>query len=66
VNLVRYVLDYIMHSDDTQVHHSLASLVHNPRRDLHHAFYNTRSKYPRRNHMNDRCSLYSRDRNRRT
>jgi len=55
--LVVCVLDYIMHNDDMQVLRSLAHLVHNPRRDL---------VYTRRDRMNNRMRMYSRDRSRRT
>ena len=48
--LVRGVLHDIMHSDDTQVCHSLAYYVRNPRRDLRHIVHDTRSTYPRRDY----------------
>lgn len=54
-------LDDIMHNVDTQVMRNLAHLVHNLRRDPVHLVHNTR-----RDHMSGRCSMYSRDRNRRT
>ena len=46
-----------MHSVDMQVIHSLAHLVHNPRRDL---------MYTSRDPVRNRCCMYSRDRSRRT
>ena len=51
---------YIMHSDDMQVTRNLVHLVHNPHQDLC-LVHNSRL-----GHMNDRYSLYSRCRNRRT
>jgi hypothetical protein len=47
-----------MRSDEMQDLDSLASLVHNPRRDLMH------NAHPRRDY--NRCCKNSRDRNRRT
>ena len=50
-------LDYIMHNDDTQVHHSHLHHVCNPRRDR---------MSTRRDPVRSRSCMYSRDRSRRT
>jgi hypothetical protein len=49
-----------MHNDDMQVIRNLARHVHNPRRDPP-LVHNTR-----RDRVNNRMRMYSRDRNRRT
>jgi hypothetical protein len=52
---------YIMRSDDMQAIRNHVNLVHSPHLDLVYLVYNTRL-----DHKNDHCSMYSRDRNRRT
>ena len=53
-------LDYIMHNACMQAIRNLARHVHNPHRDPC-LVHNTR-----RDHMNDHCTMCSRDRGRRT
>jgi len=55
------VLDYIMRSDDMQAIRNHVNLVHNPRLDHVYLVHNAHL-----DHKNDHCSMYSRDRNRRT
>ena len=61
MGLVCRYLDYIMHNDDMQAIRNHANLVRNPHLDLMYLVHNTRL-----DHKNDHCSMYSRDRNRRT
>ena len=59
-----------MHNAYTQVHHSPAYYVHNPRRDHHLDVYMHMIVHmchsSRRDHMCIRAHMYSRDRSRRT